>query len=136
MTEVVFIVPGRLDQLTGGYLYDRRVIDGLRARGHAVRVVELAPNARGTPVAELANGTTTVVDGLALSDFEQAVMAHWRRLRLVALVHHSLAGGDRAFLCRFGPPHRARDCCVATLPRRPLPQPANGRRSQSVRRRA
>ena len=91
MTEVVFVVPGRLDQLTGGYLYDRHIIDGLRARGHAVRVVELAPNARGTPVAELANGTTTVVDGLALSDFEQAVMAHWRRLRLVALVHHPLA---------------------------------------------
>jgi glycosyltransferase involved in cell wall biosynthesis len=31
------------------------------------------------------------VDGLALPDLDQAVIAHWRRLRLVALVHHPLA---------------------------------------------
>ncbi len=91
MTELVFVVPGRLDQLTGGYLYDRHIIDGLRSRGRAVRVIELAPNNRETALAELADGTTTVVDGLALPDLEQAVMAHWRRLRLVALVHHPLA---------------------------------------------
>ena len=36
-----FVVPGRLDQLTGGYLYDRHVVDGLRALGMAVDVVEL-----------------------------------------------------------------------------------------------
>ena len=41
MTELAFVVPGRLDQLTGGYLYDRHVIDGLRSRGHAVKVIEL-----------------------------------------------------------------------------------------------
>jgi glycosyltransferase involved in cell wall biosynthesis len=91
MTELVFVVPGRLDQLTGGYLYDRHIIDGLRSRGRAVRVIELAPNNRETALAELADGTTTVVDGLALPDLEQAVMAYWRRLRLVAVVHHPLA---------------------------------------------
>jgi glycosyltransferase involved in cell wall biosynthesis len=56
-----------------------------------VRVIELAPNDRETVLAALADGTTTVVDGLALPILEQAVMAHWRRLRLVALVHHPLA---------------------------------------------
>ena len=91
MTELVFVVPGRLDQLTGGYLYDRHIIDGLRSRGHAVKVIELAPDDRETALAELADGTTTIVDGLALPDLEQAVMSHWRRLRLVALVHHPLA---------------------------------------------
>jgi glycosyltransferase involved in cell wall biosynthesis len=91
MTELAFVVPGRLDQLTGGYLYDRHVIDGLRSRGHAVKVIELGPDDCETTLAELADGTTTVIDGLALPDFEQAVIAEWRRLRLVALVHHPLA---------------------------------------------
>jgi glycosyltransferase involved in cell wall biosynthesis len=91
MTELVFVVPGRLDQLTGGYLYDRHVIHGLRSRGHAVKVIELGPNDRAMALRELADGTTTVIDGLGLPDLEQAVLAHWRRLRLVALVHHPLA---------------------------------------------
>jgi glycosyltransferase involved in cell wall biosynthesis len=91
MTEFAFVVPGRLDQLTGGYLYDRHVIDGLRSRGHAVKVIELGPNPRETALDELADGTTTVIDGLALPDLEQAIISHWRRLRLVALVHHPLA---------------------------------------------
>jgi len=91
MTELIFIVPDRLDQLTGGYLYDRNIIEGLRARGHTVRVVELAPNDRKTALAELADGTTTIIDGLALPGLEQAIIADWRRLRLVALVHHPLA---------------------------------------------
>jgi glycosyltransferase involved in cell wall biosynthesis len=91
MMELVFVVPGRLDQLTGGYLYDRHVIDGLRSRGHVVKVIQLGANNRETALTELADGTTAVIDGLALPDLEQAVITHWRRLRLVALVHHPLA---------------------------------------------
>lgn len=91
MIELVFVVSGRLDQLTGGYLYDRHIIDGLRSRGHAVKVIELAPNDRETALAGLADDTTTIIDGLALPDLEQAVFAHWRRLRLVGVVHHALA---------------------------------------------
>jgi glycosyltransferase involved in cell wall biosynthesis len=91
MTELVFVVQGRLDQLTGGYLYDRHVVDGLRSRGHTVKVIELGPDDRETALAELAEGTTAVIDGLALPDLEAAVLAHWRRLRLVALIHHPLA---------------------------------------------
>ena len=91
MTEFAFVVPGRLDQLTGGYLYDRHTIDGLRSRGHAVKVIELGPNHRETALDQLADGTRTVIDGLALPELEQPVITHWRRLRLVALVHHPLA---------------------------------------------
>ena len=106
MTELAFVVPGRLDQLTGGYLYDRHIIDGLRSRGHAVKVIELAPDDRETALAELADGTTTVVDGLALPELEQAVVAQWRRLRLVALVHHPLA--EETGLPRAAAEHLAR----------------------------
>jgi len=91
MTELAFVVPGRLDQLTGGYLYDRHIIDDLRSRGHAVKIIELAPNDGETALAKLADGATTVIDGLALPDLDEAVKAQCSRLRLVALVHHPLA---------------------------------------------
>ena len=29
MRSVVFVVPGRIETLTGGYIYDRRVLDAL-----------------------------------------------------------------------------------------------------------
>ena len=45
MNELVFVVPGRLDQLTGGYLYDRHIVEGLRVRGRAVSTIELPPSA-------------------------------------------------------------------------------------------
>jgi glycosyltransferase involved in cell wall biosynthesis len=91
MTELVFVVPGRLDQLTGGYLYDRHIVEGLRARGRAVRVIELAPKADGAAFAAFANGTSVVIDGLALANLGQVVAAQARRLRLIALVHGPLA---------------------------------------------
>jgi hypothetical protein len=41
MAAVTFAVPGSLDQPTGGYKYDRRVIAGLRRRGCEVDVIDL-----------------------------------------------------------------------------------------------
>jgi glycosyltransferase involved in cell wall biosynthesis len=91
MTELVFVVPGRLDQLTGGYLYDRHIVEGLRAQGRPAKVVELSPKADRAAFTGLADGAIVVVDGLALPALKEAVAAHARRLRLVALVHHPLA---------------------------------------------
>src|SRR5690242_5350977 len=91
MTELVFVVSGRLDQLTGGYLYDRHIIEALRLRGHSVRVVELHAGNSETALAGINAGATTVIDGLALPALEQTIVAHARRLRLVALVHHPLS---------------------------------------------
>ena len=73
MTGLAFVVPGRLDQLTGGYLYDRHIIDGLRDRGREVEVIELGSGADGRTLASIADGTPTVVDGLALPGLEQAI---------------------------------------------------------------
>ncbi|MBO0739358.1 MAG: glycosyltransferase family 4 protein, partial [Alphaproteobacteria bacterium] len=91
MSELAFIVPGRLDQLTGGYLYDRHIVDGLRARGRAVTVVELAPGPDGSALTAIPDGTTTVIDGLAFPQLEQILAAQAARLQLVAFIHHSLA---------------------------------------------
>lgn len=92
--EIAFVVPGRLDQLTGGYLFDRRIVEGLRARGRGVRVIELAatdPKANGAVLADLADGTKTVVDGLALANLAETVASQAHRLRLVGFVHGPLA---------------------------------------------
>jgi glycosyltransferase involved in cell wall biosynthesis len=89
--ELFFVVPGRLDQLTGGYLYDRHIVEELRARGRPVKVLELAPASGGAVFATFPEGTDTVVDGLALPGLEEAIAAQAHRLRLVALVHHPLA---------------------------------------------
>jgi hypothetical protein len=57
--ELVFVVPGRLDQLTGGYLFYRHIVEGLRAHGRVVRVIELAardPRADGAVLAAVVDG--------------------------------------------------------------------------------
>src|SRR5271165_5526044 len=92
--ELVFVVPGRLDQLTGGYLFDRHIVEGLRARGWVVRAIELTgrrPKANAAVLASVADGTKTVVDGLALANLGEVVAAQARRLRLIAFVHGPLA---------------------------------------------
>jgi glycosyltransferase involved in cell wall biosynthesis len=89
MSEIAFVVPGPIDQLTGGYLFDRHIVEGLRARGRIVRVIELPGQAQA--LAELPDGTPTVVDGLALANIAEWIAAQARRLPLVAFVHGPLA---------------------------------------------
>ena len=40
--SLVFVVPGPIDTRTGGYEYDRRIIDGLRRAGWDVSLHQLA----------------------------------------------------------------------------------------------
>ncbi len=101
MAAVHFVVPGRLETLTGGYGYDRRIVAGLRERGWQVTVHQLddsfplpgaAARARAaTTLAAIPNADIVVLDGLALGALPDEVQPHADRLRLVALVHHPLA---------------------------------------------
>ncbi len=101
MTALTLIVPGALDQLTGGYLFDRQVVDGLRAMGRTVAVIELPGEFPGTDelaraaaadaLAGLPSGHTVVIDGLALPAFVECLEAHTSRLSIVAFVHHPLS---------------------------------------------
>jgi len=98
---IAFLVPGTLDQLTGGYLFDRHVVEGLRAKGRAVDAIELAGEfpeaddvarqAAGAALARLPNGAVAVIDGLALFGFADCLEREAKRLKLVAFVHHPLA---------------------------------------------
>ena len=95
------VVPGPLEQRTGGYLYDARMAKGLRRRGWRVTVHSLGgrfpdadETARASMTAALAampDGATALVDGLALGGLPEPVAAECRRLRILALVHHPLS---------------------------------------------
>ena len=96
-----FLIPGELATRTGGYTYDRHIIDGLRALGWHVDVLPLGPGFPWPDAAALAqarrviealpDGTLAMVDGLAFGVLGELAHAHARRLRWVALVHHPLA---------------------------------------------
>lgn len=98
--DLHLVVPGRLDQRTGGYLYDARMVAELRELGWRVEVYELVgkfpagdPEARASLDAALtaaAGGGPVVVDGLAVGGLPEVLEAH-AELPLVALVHHPLA---------------------------------------------
>ena len=99
--ELHVVVPGPLDQRTGGYLYDARMVDGLRRMGWHVVVHELdgtfpetddCAHASLTRVLnDLTDDTRVVIDGLAMGGLPQPLQAHGARLRIVGLVHHPLA---------------------------------------------
>ncbi|MCR9219035.1 MAG: glycosyltransferase family 4 protein [Alphaproteobacteria bacterium] len=94
------LVPGRLDRRTGGSIYDRRMVEGLRAAGRSVTVRELpgdwpAPDDAAQAAYEAAlaaapDGALVVVDGLVFGAAPDIAARHAERLTLIALVHHPL----------------------------------------------
>ncbi|HJK99745.1 MAG TPA: glycosyltransferase, partial [Polyangiaceae bacterium LLY-WYZ-14_1] len=98
---VTFVVPGALDTPTGGFAYDRRIIEGLRRRGRPVEALRWegafprpGPAAEARAAAELEKlpeGRIVVGDGLAWGGLPSLLRRQGTRLRLVALVHHPLA---------------------------------------------
>jgi glycosyltransferase involved in cell wall biosynthesis len=96
-----FLVPGDLATQTGGYVYDRRVLQALSGLGWETRVHALDgsfPRPTGAALAQtrgllasLPERRPVLIDGLAMGAMPELVAAESRRLRLVALVHHPLA---------------------------------------------
>ena len=100
------VVPQGLAARTGGFAYDRRLVDGLRDRGWSVTVHELGPDfPRPSPGAlsaaadilrSIPTGHDVVVDGLALGGMplplvEPAILASV--LALVPALHiYNVAG--------------------------------------------
>ncbi len=94
--EVHLVVPGPLEQRTGGSIYDRRMADGLRRRGWTVLVHELGGRSPlGETLAGLPDGTCVVVDGLASRRSPELLREAGGRLRVLVLVH-LLAADDPA----------------------------------------
>lgn len=98
--RVALIVPGPIER-TGGYIYDCRMAEGLRALGWAVEIIELRgafpfPDAAARDRAmhvfdTLPDGAIALVDGLALGAIPDVAERHQRRIRIVALIHLPLS---------------------------------------------
>ncbi|SHH34525.1 glycosyltransferase family 4 protein [Marivita hallyeonensis] len=98
--EIAFAVPGKITNLTGGTIYDRRVIDALPALGIKVRHIELPGSFPNPPAADMRRtldllssvpaDIPLVVDGLAFGALDTGEVAKLRA-PLFPLVHHPLA---------------------------------------------
>ncbi|AUX35055.1 MULTISPECIES: glycosyltransferase family 4 protein [Sorangium] len=94
--RIAWVVYGALDQITGGYIYDRLVVERLRRRGDVVEVVSLDPAPRSRALAGLAlaerlarlDPAVVVGDELCFPELGPAFAALPRRIARVLLVHH------------------------------------------------
>jgi glycosyltransferase involved in cell wall biosynthesis len=99
-STIALLVPGPPCTTSGGYIYDCRLVEGLRALGHEVRVVELAGRhplpdeaaeaAARAALAALPQDTRLVIDGLGLPAFAPLARELVVR-RAAALIHHPTA---------------------------------------------
>lgn len=112
--RVGFVIRGRIEALTGGYLYDRCLRDALQARGHEVDVVSLPskPYARclldnltGAATARLAHRGWDLLlqDGLCHPSLIRANrrLRARRRAAIVAVVHQVLSRQPRRLLLNY-----------------------------------
>jgi glycosyltransferase involved in cell wall biosynthesis len=101
MAALYFAVPGDIETRTGGTIYDKKVMAGLRAMGWAVEHLAWPASFPYPTAGDLENvrqslascpdGALVLIDGLAFGAIPDVAAVEARRLRLVALVHHPLA---------------------------------------------
>ena len=97
---LAFAVPGDIATLTGGYVYERRLLEGLRALGHDVWHLELPAGFPDPDPAEMAAALAAlarvpqdrplILDGLAFGALDTQGLSRLRA-PLVAMIHHPLA---------------------------------------------
>ncbi|MDQ1078572.1 glycosyltransferase involved in cell wall biosynthesis [Pseudoroseomonas cervicalis] len=98
--RIALLVPGPFATISGGYGYDRRLVQGFSEAGHAVEVVELSgrhplPDDAAEASARAAldavpQGTRLIIDGLGLPAFAPFVEELEAR-GAVGLIHHPTA---------------------------------------------
>ncbi len=96
--DMHFVLPGPMNQRTGGYLYDARIVGGLRRLGWGVTVHsiegtfpdpdEVARENAEEALRSLPDGARVVIDGLALPALSDSRGRDFKRLQSLALVHH------------------------------------------------
>lgn len=96
-----FVIPGDIDTRTGGYRYDKRIIEELIQLDCRVELIALQGDYPFPTAAQLNDALLTIVgvpddslvvmDGLAFSTMPEIIQAQSHRLEITALIHHPLA---------------------------------------------
>lgn len=89
--RIAWVVYGSLDQVSGGYIYDRLVVEHLRQLGDAVTVISLDADARALPAFAEDEYDIVVGDELCFRELGPLFRAAPRGLRRVLLIHHLTA---------------------------------------------
>ncbi len=97
--QAAFAIPGDLNTRTGGYIYERRMLETLNATGLPTEYVALMPSwPHPTAQAEaeaasklhaLPPGTPLILDGMVFGSMDTAVLASLDR-PVIAMLHHPL----------------------------------------------
>lgn len=100
LRPAAFAIPGDITTLTGGYIYERRLLEGLRDLGRDVLHIELGPSFGDPTPADMAHAVATlaaldparalILDGLVFGSIDTAGLAQVRA-PIVAMIHHPLA---------------------------------------------
>lgn len=100
LLPAAFAIPGDITTLTGGYIYERRLLEGLRTLGHDVEHIQLAasfpdpsPHDMEDAVAQLCAlppERALILDGLIYGSIATEGLAKVRA-PIVAMIHHPLA---------------------------------------------
>lgn len=115
--RVGFVVSGELEQLAGSYVYDRLVIEQLRALGDDVCVISVAPGGASAPELDSLGLDVLVADEGCFRELPRLFAATPPGLRRVLLIHHLTAWEGPAQAALLGLEAgaiAAADTCVAT----------------------
>jgi glycosyltransferase involved in cell wall biosynthesis len=95
-----FAIPGDIETLTGGFIYERRLLESLRDVGHDMQHIRLAATFPAPSDADMAEAVAAleaveptrplIVDGLVFGAIDTAGLARVRA-PIVAMIHHPLA---------------------------------------------
>jgi glycosyltransferase involved in cell wall biosynthesis len=89
--HIAWVIYGSLDQVSGGYIYDRLVVEHLRALGDTVTVVSLEPNRSSFPLLGSDAYDVIVGDELCFRELPAIFRAAPAACRRVLLIHHLTA---------------------------------------------
>lgn len=100
LRPAAFAIPGDIDTVTGGYIYERRLLESLRAQGREVAHLRIGasfpdptPGDMADLIAQLDGldpGTPVILDGFLSATIDTAALSRLK-VPTVAMVHHPLA---------------------------------------------
>ncbi|MFN3169437.1 MAG: glycosyltransferase family 4 protein [Hyphomicrobiales bacterium] len=100
LPPAAFAIPGDINTLTGGYIYERRLLEGLRTLGHDVAHIQLAASFPDPSPEDMADAVEQlcalpkdcplILDGLVYGSIATDGLAK-ARAPIVAMIHHPLA---------------------------------------------